>query len=83
MVELVPELRGLVLALNSSALFGGIAVGGFIAGQVVPSMGLMRLPLVSIGLAALSLLLLWLSMRMRAKRSQFAARVDMMATPNT
>jgi DHA1 family inner membrane transport protein len=83
MVELVPELRGLVLALNSSALFGGIAVGGFIAGQVVPSMGLMRLPLVSIGLAALSLLLLWLSMRMHAKRSQFAARVDMMATPNT
>ena len=83
MVELAPELRGLVLALNSSALFGGIAVGGFIAGQVVPRMGLMRLPLVSIGLAALSLLLLWLSMRMRAKRSQFAARVEVMATPNT
>jgi DHA1 family inner membrane transport protein len=62
-VELVPEMRGLVLALNSSSLFGGMALGGYIAGKVVPVFGLMALPVVSIALAVLSLLLLRASMR--------------------
>jgi DHA1 family inner membrane transport protein len=73
LVELVPEMRGLVLALNSSALFGGMAVGGYIAGQVVPALGLMALPLISIGLAVLGLLLLWASMRTTVRLGSVAA----------
>lgn len=51
-VELMPHLRGLVLALNSSALFVGMAVGGTMASHVTALWGLKALPGVSIGLAA-------------------------------
>jgi DHA1 family inner membrane transport protein len=73
LVELVPEMRGLVLALNSSALFGGMALGGYIAGQVVPAWGLMALPLTSIALAAVSLFLLRTSMPKEAGLGSMAA----------
>src|SRR5476649_2523961 len=57
MVELVPEMRGLVLALNSTALFVGISVGAMLAGMVTAHWGLMALPLVSISLVLLAMLL--------------------------
>ncbi len=65
LVELVPGLRGLVLALNSSALFGGMACGGALAGRVVTNYGLGMLAPVSIALALVCLLLLrgWSGLR--------------------
>jgi DHA1 family inner membrane transport protein len=56
MVEMVPEMRGLVLALNSTSLFIGISVGAMLAGMVTAHWGLMALPLTSIGLAFLAML---------------------------
>lgn len=56
MVEMVPEMRGLVLALNSTALFIGISLGAMLAGMISAQWGLMALPLVSIGLALLAML---------------------------
>jgi predicted MFS family arabinose efflux permease len=56
MVEMAPEMRGLVLALNSTALFVGISVGAMLASMVTAHWGLMALPLVSIGLALLAML---------------------------
>ncbi len=53
---MVPEMRGLVLALNSTALFIGISVGAMLAGMVTAHWGLMALPLTSIALALLSML---------------------------
>jgi predicted MFS family arabinose efflux permease len=50
-----------------------MAVGGYIAGQVVPALGLMALPLISIGLAVLGLLLLWASMRTTVRLGSVAA----------
>ncbi len=63
MVELAPEVRGLVLALNSSAIYVGMAAGSFAAGGLLPSLGVAGLPLVSVGFVALSLLALQLSRR--------------------
>lgn len=63
MVELAPEVRGLVLALNSSAIYVGMAIGSFAAGGLTPSLGIAGLPLVSVGFVALSLLALQLSRR--------------------
>jgi DHA1 family inner membrane transport protein len=50
-VELRPDMRGLVLALNSSALFVGIAMGGALAGYVSTHWGLEALPWYQSGLA--------------------------------
>jgi DHA1 family inner membrane transport protein len=63
MVELAPEVRGLVLALNSSAIYVGMAMGSFSAGGLTPSLGVAGLPLVSVGFLALSLMALQLSRR--------------------
>jgi len=63
-VELRPDMRGLVLALNSSALFVGIAVGGALAGGVSTRWGLDALPLASIGLSALA----WVALTLTAPR---------------
>lgn len=63
MVELAPEVRGLVLALNSSAIYAGIAAGSFTSGWLFPVTGLSGLPLASIAFLALSLGALWLSRR--------------------
>jgi predicted MFS family arabinose efflux permease len=77
MVELAPDMRGLVLALNSSALFGGMAAGGYVAGRMVPVGGLMALPVVSIGLAAGCLLLLWLSKRGTIRHAARPCRLNL------
>lgn len=66
MVELAPEVRGLVLALNSSAIYVGMATGSFAAGGLLPSLGVAGLPLVSVGFLALSLISLRLSRRAAA-----------------
>lgn len=58
LVELMPEMRGLVLALNSSCLFAGMAVGGALAGRLVAGAGLDALAPVSIALAVTCLALL-------------------------
>jgi len=57
-------MRGLVLALNSSALFVGIAMGGAFAGCVSTRWGLEALPLASIGLSALA----WVALTLTVPR---------------
>lgn len=58
MVELRPALQGLVLALNSSALFVGMAAGSFAGGRIAAHAGLDAAPLASSALAGLGALLL-------------------------
>jgi DHA1 family inner membrane transport protein len=58
MVELAPDVRGLALALNASALYVGMAAGSFTAGAVYPLAGVGVLPLVSAGFMAMGLALL-------------------------
>lgn len=72
-VELEPEIRGLVLALNSSGLFAGIALGSFIGGRVAQASGVASLPLVSLLLTALALAALTVS-RHAARRHAVQAR---------
>lgn len=66
MVELAPAVRGLALALNSSAIYVGIASGSFAAGSLYPVFGLNALPLASVGFIATSLCALSLSRRAAA-----------------
>jgi DHA1 family inner membrane transport protein len=66
-VELEPEIRGLVLALNSSGLFAGIAFGSFLGGRIAQASGLSSLPLVSLLLTALALAALTVSRRAARK----------------
>ena len=56
LAELAPEARGLVLALNASALYLGMAGGSLLAGAVSVRAGFALPPLVSAGLASASLL---------------------------
>jgi DHA1 family inner membrane transport protein len=72
MVELAPEARGLVLALNSSAIYVGMAAGSFTAGTLYPVFGLSSLPLASIGFLALAIAALALSSRAAAKPASLA-----------
>ena len=58
LIEQLPAMKGLVLALNSAALFVGISLGAFVAGHVTQHYGLMVLPVCSIGLALLAALML-------------------------
>jgi DHA1 family inner membrane transport protein len=58
MVELRPALQGLVLALNSSALFVGMAAGSFTGGWLASHAGLDAVPLASSVLAAAGAVLL-------------------------
>jgi len=67
MVELAPAARGLVLALNSSAIYVGMAAGSFAAGALYPVFGLSSLPLASIGFVAAAFAALALSSRSAAK----------------
>jgi len=60
-VELEPEIRGLVLALNSSGLFAGIALGSFLGGRVAQASGVATLPVISLLLTALALTALTIS----------------------
>ncbi len=61
MVELAPEVRGLILALNSSAIYVGMAVGSFAAGSLLPVAGFGGLLLVSLAFLAASLIAFLLS----------------------
>lgn len=74
MVELAPEARGLVLALNSSAIYVGMAAGSFTAGTLYPAFGLSSLPLASIGFLALAIAALALSSRAAKPDSLASAR---------
>jgi DHA1 family inner membrane transport protein len=63
LVELAPQARGLVLALNASALYVGMSGGAFVAGGVYARLGLAALPWASMALVLLSLGALWWSRR--------------------
>jgi DHA1 family inner membrane transport protein len=47
LAEMAPQARGLVLALNSSALYAGMSLGSLASGVVSARIGLGHLPLVS------------------------------------
>jgi DHA1 family inner membrane transport protein len=47
LAEMAPQARGLVLALNSSALYAGMSLGSLASGVVSARIGLSHLPLVS------------------------------------
>jgi DHA1 family inner membrane transport protein len=72
MVELAPAARGLVLALNSSAIYVGMAAGSFTAGTLYPVFGLSSLPLTSIGFLIFAFAALALSSRAAAKPDSLA-----------
>jgi DHA1 family inner membrane transport protein len=55
LVEMAPEARGLVLALNASALYVGMSSGAFVAGQVQAHAGIGTLPWASVALIAAAL----------------------------
>ncbi|WP_433287251.1 MFS transporter [Pseudonocardia sp. CA-142604] len=57
LLELAPA-GGLVLSLNSSAIFVGAAVGGVVGGIVIGAGGLLALPLVSAGFSLVVIALL-------------------------
>jgi DHA1 family inner membrane transport protein len=63
LVELAPQARGLVLALNASALYVGMSSGAFVAGQVYAAHGVGALPWASMALVLGSLAALWWSRR--------------------
>ncbi|MDE1147511.1 MAG: MFS transporter [Azospirillaceae bacterium] len=67
MVELAPDMRGLVLALNASAIYAGMAVGSFTGGTLYPLTGVGVLPLASAGFMAVALGLLALTRRRRTR----------------
>jgi DHA1 family inner membrane transport protein len=63
LVEMAPDVRGLVLALNSSAIYVGMSAGASAAAAVDAVYGLEALPWASAALSALALLMLVLSRR--------------------
>jgi DHA1 family inner membrane transport protein len=67
MIELAPGARGLALALNSSAIYVGMAAGSFTAGALTPALGLVSLPLASAGFLACACGALVLSNRASAR----------------
>jgi DHA1 family inner membrane transport protein len=67
LVELAPEARGLVLALNASALYVGMSGGSFVAGHVFASRGVAALPWASVALVAGAMAALWWSRRRSGK----------------
>jgi len=69
MVELAPNLRGLVLALNASALYMGMSLGSFVAGQLSTHVGLGALPVASIAFTVAGLVALLLSRRWHSGKS--------------
>ena len=72
MVELAPQARGLVLALNASAIYVGMVAGSFASGSLYPIFGLTALPLASVGFVILSFGALWWSCRAAMARADLA-----------
>ncbi len=70
-VELMPEQRGIALALTASFMFAGIGTGSAVAGWLYPIVGYIGLLLASL----LFLLLAFVSLRF----SEWRARVQMIA----
>jgi DHA1 family inner membrane transport protein len=58
LIELAPEMRSLVLALNSSALYAGMSVGSFVGGRLAAGFGVAALPVGSALFVAAALLAL-------------------------
>lgn len=67
LIGLAPQLRGLLLAVNASALYLGMSVGSFAASHVYGAWGTPGLPLASAALVVLSAIALVLS-QLAAKR---------------
>lgn len=66
-VALEPDYRGMVIALNSSGIFLGIALGSGVGGRVADSVGLQWLAPASAALTALALGALIVSRRLLAR----------------
>lgn len=81
MVELAPDVRGLILALNSSAIYIGMAAGSFAAGSLLPAVGLSGLLLASSAFLAFALLALWLS-RLGARTAADAEALEGRSAPD-
>src|SRR3546814_476923 len=63
LIKLAPQSRGLVLAMNSSAIYIGMAAGSFTSGQIYSALGATPLPLVTAVFMLAALFALWLSRR--------------------
>jgi len=75
LVEMAPQVRGLVLALNSSALYIGMSVGSSAAGAAYALRGVAALPGVAIVFLLAALAALWVSrLALRHKVRHPAAR---------
>jgi DHA1 family inner membrane transport protein len=73
LAEIAPQARGLVLALNSSALYIGMSAGSVLSGAVTAHVGLGALPIVSAVVLVLALVALWISRQaMRAPGTTLA-----------
>lgn len=75
MMGLAPNRAGLILALNTSALYIGMSSGSWVAGLVDASYGLASLPIVSVGFLGLALGVLALSSTLAARRARLAPGV--------
>lgn len=69
LVELAPEMRGLVLALNASALYVGMSAGSFAGGRLASRAGLALLPVGSMLFIGGALCALLVSRRFVARSS--------------
>ena len=73
LAELAPQARGLVLALNASALYVGMSAGSMLSGTVTVHAGLGALPLVSAVVLVLALVALGISRQaLRAPKTTLA-----------
>lgn len=68
LVELAAQSRGLALALNSSAIYVGMAAGSFVSGRVYAATGTGPLPLITALILLCALLALWRSRRAHARQ---------------
>jgi DHA1 family inner membrane transport protein len=67
LAEIAPHARGLVLALNASALYLGMSAGSLLAGVVVTQAGLTALPLASTAALVATLGMLALARRLQRR----------------
>ncbi|MEZ5728505.1 MAG: hypothetical protein R3E48_11165 [Burkholderiaceae bacterium] len=63
LIGLAPSLRGLLLSLNSSALYVGMSIGAYVAKETYAVAGSPGLPVASIAITLLALTTMWLSRR--------------------
>ena len=67
LIGLAPESRGLVLAMNSSAIYIGMSAGSYASGRIYSVFGVAPLPLVTAIFMLAALAALWLSHRSQAR----------------